>query len=84
MPRGSLLGRLTPTRAKNRLTFAADPAEFIVELLHAACAVHKTLFPGISRMRIGGYILHDHVILNAVNRFLFLGLHGGTGQEFFS
>ena len=45
MPRGSLLGRLTPTRAKNRLTFAADPAEFIVELLHAACACPQNAFP---------------------------------------
>lgn len=61
---------------------SAAAAELGLELFDAPGRVDKTLFAGVSRVRIHGHITHHDTILNSIYGLCLLGLEARLGQEF--
>ena len=62
----------------------ANATKFVFELLHATGAVDESLLTGVGRVRVGGDVLNDDLILDVVDDFSLLGGNGGAGQKFLS
>ena len=61
-----------------------NATKFVVEFLYTTGAINEAFLPCIGWVRIGGYVLNDHLILNTVDGFRFLGSNGGASQKFLS
>jgi hypothetical protein len=70
--------------ARLLLLYCCATLKLALEALNASSCVDKALFAGVSRVTVGGYIAHHNVVLDSVDFFGAVALHGGERQKLFA